>query len=67
LPSIWIEFATIRQRLECQVLHNVNGSSELNDFEPNHIILTMNRLNRLNHVGLKQFIPEAGVAGGQSW
>jgi hypothetical protein len=63
LPSIWSEFATIRQGLECQVLHNINGSSDLNDLEPTHIILTM---NRLNVVGLEQFIPEAGVAGGQS-
>jgi len=46
------------------VLHNLNGSSELNDLEPTHIILTM---NRLNDVGLERFIPEAGVADGQSW
>ena len=63
LPAIWIKFETIRQGLECQVLHNINGPSELNDLEPTHIVLTM---NRLNDVGLEQFIPEAGVAGGHS-
>ena len=45
------------------MLHYINAPSELNDLEPTHIILTM---NRLNDVGLEQFIPEAGVAGGHS-
>ena len=46
------------------MLHNLNRSSELNDLEPTRIDLTM---NRLYDVGLERFIPEAGVADGQSW